>query len=67
MKAFGTAVIFIMVLLTIVSVKTAIPDSGGMRNLIGYTTCCPFAPGSTAIGIVVVIILFFSAKRLNLF
>jgi hypothetical protein len=56
-----------MVILALASAKTAIPDSGGMRNLLGYTTCCPFAPASTAIGIVIVVILFFAAKRMALF
>jgi hypothetical protein len=66
MKALAVVFIFIMVILTIASIKTAIPDSGGRINLIGYRTCCPFAPASTAIGIAVVIILFFVAKRMTL-
>jgi hypothetical protein len=67
MKALGIAFILIMIILVLVSAKTAIPDSGGMRNLLGYTTCCPFAPASTTIGIAVVVILFLAAKRMTLF
>lgn len=67
MKALGIVFIFIMVILTLATAKTAIPDSGGMRNLIGYRTCCPFAPASTAIGIAVVVILFYAAKSMTLF
>jgi len=59
--------IFLMVILTLLSIKTVIPDSGGRINLLGYSTCCPFAPASTAIGIALVIILFFVAKRMTLF
>ena len=67
MKALGIVFIFLMVILALVSVKTIIPDSGGRLNLIGYSTCCPFAPASTAIGTALVIILFFAAKRMTLF
>ena len=67
MKALGIVFIFLMVVLTLVSIKTVIPDSGGRINLIGYSTCCPFAPASTAIGVALVIILFFLAKRMTLF
>ncbi|HMK94032.1 MAG TPA: hypothetical protein VK536_01395 [Candidatus Limnocylindrales bacterium] len=67
MKALGVFFIFLMVILALVSAKTVIPDSAGRLNLIGYRTCCPFAPASTAIGIAVVIILFFVAKRMTLF
>jgi hypothetical protein len=67
MKALGIVFIFLMVILALVSAKTSIPDSGGRLNLIGYRTCCPFAPASTAIGIALVIILFFVAKRMTLF
>jgi hypothetical protein len=66
MKALGVVFIFLMVILALVSIKTVIPDSGGRINLIGYSTCCPFAPASTAIGIALVIILFFVAKRMIL-
>jgi asparagine N-glycosylation enzyme membrane subunit Stt3 len=60
------AVIFILigVLLAIVAVATVIPDSNGRLNLIGYRTCCPFAPVSTTIGIAIAIILFVAARRL---
>ncbi len=67
MNALGFVFIFIMVILTIATIKTAIPDSNGRLNLIGYRTCCPFAPASTAIGIAAVIILFIVAKRITLF
>jgi quinol-cytochrome oxidoreductase complex cytochrome b subunit len=67
MKALGIFFIFIMVILAIASAETIIPDSGGRLNLIGYRTCCPFAPASTAIGIALVIILFFVAKRMILY
>jgi hypothetical protein len=67
MKALGIVFILIMVILALVTVKTAIPDSGGMRNLLGYNTCCPFAPASTAIGIAAVVILFVAAKKMTLF
>ena len=67
MKALGIGFILIMVILALASAKTAIPDSGGIRNLVGYRTCCPFAPASTAIGIAVVVILFFAARHLSLF
>ena len=67
MKALGMVFIFLMVILTLLSIKTVIPDSGGRINLLGYSTCCPFAPASTAIGIALVIILFFIAKRMALF
>ena len=67
MKALGIVFVFLMVILTLVSIKTVIPDSGGRTNLVGYSTCCPFAPASTAIGIAVVIILFFVARRMTLF
>ena len=67
MKALGIVFIFLMVILTLLSIKTVIPDSGGRINLIGYSTCCPFAPASTAIGIALVIVLFFVAKRMVLF
>jgi quinol-cytochrome oxidoreductase complex cytochrome b subunit len=66
MKALGIFFIFIMVILAYASAETIIPDSGGRLNLIGYRTCCPFAPASTAIGIALVIILFFVAKRMIL-
>jgi hypothetical protein len=67
MKALGIVFILIMVILALASAKTAIPEAGGMRNLLGYHTCCPFAPASTAIGIVIVVILFFVGKRMTLF
>ncbi len=67
MKALGIVFILIMVILALASAKTAIPDSGGMRNLAGYSTCCPFAPASTAIGIALVVILFWAAKSMALF
>ena len=67
MKALGIVFILITLFLTLVTAKTAIPDSGGKRNLIGYSTCCPFAPTSTGIGIALVVILFFVAKRMTLF
>jgi hypothetical protein len=67
MKALGIVFIFLMIILALVSAKTIIPDSGGRLNLVGYRTCCPFAPASTAIGIALVIILFFVAKRMTLF
>jgi hypothetical protein len=67
MQALGIVFVFLMVILTLVSIKTVIPDSGGRINLIGYSACCPFAPASTAIGIALVIILFFVAKRMTLF
>ena len=66
-KALGIFFIFIMVILALASAETIIPDSGGRLNLIGYRTCCPFAPASTAIGIALVIILFFIAKRMILY
>jgi len=67
LKALAIVSVFIMVLLALISVKTAIPDEGGVRNLVGYKTCCPFAPASTAIGIAIVIALFFGARRWSLF
>ena len=67
MKALGIVFILIIVILALASAKTAIPDSGGMRNLVGYRTCCPFVPASTAIGIALVIILFWAAKSMTLF
>ena len=67
MKALGILFILIMVILAFASAKTAIPDSGGMRNPLGYTTCCPFAPASTAIGITIFVILLFAAKKMTLF
>jgi hypothetical protein len=67
LKALGIVFILIMVVLALASAKTVIPDSGGMKNLIGYRTCCPFAPASTVIGIAVVVILFLVAKRIALF
>ena len=67
MKALGIVFILLMVILILVSIKTVIPDSGGRVNLIGYSTCCPFAPASPVIGIALVIILFFVAKRMALF
>jgi len=67
MKALGIGFILIMVILALASAKTAIPDSGGIRNLVGYRTCCPFAPASTAIGITAIVILFFIAKHMSLF
>ena len=66
MKVLGIFFILIMVILAYASAETIIPDSGGRVNLIGYRTCCPFAPASTAIGIALVIILFFVAKRIIL-
>jgi hypothetical protein len=67
MKALGIVFILIIVLLALVSAKTVIPESGGMRNLVGYTTCCPFAPASTAIGVALVVILLWAAKSMALF
>jgi len=67
MKILGVVFILIMVVLALVSIKTVIPDSGGRTNLLGYTTCCPFAPASTGIGIALVVILFFVAKRMAWF
>ena len=67
MKLLGIAFILLMVILTLVSIKTVIPDSGGRTNLIGYGTCCPFAPASTAIGLAIVIVLFFIARSMTLF
>jgi asparagine N-glycosylation enzyme membrane subunit Stt3 len=60
------AVIFILfgVLLTIAAVETVIPRSNGRLNLIGYRTCCPFTPISTAIGIAIALILFVAAIRM---
>ena len=67
MKALGIVIILLMVILTLISIKTVIPDSGGRVNLVGYSTCCPFAPASTVIGVALVVILFFVAKRMALF
>jgi asparagine N-glycosylation enzyme membrane subunit Stt3 len=64
MRALAVIFIFLGVLLTIASVRTVIPDSNGRLNLIGYRTCCPFTPISTAIGIAIAIILFVAATRL---
>ncbi len=66
MKALAAALILLMVILVIVSVKTVIPDSSGRLNLAGYRTCCPFAPASTAIGLAVVIILFFVGRKMTM-
>jgi len=55
----------VIILLSLVTIKTAIPDSQASKlNLIGYRTCCPFAPASTAIGIALVITLFLVARRM---
>ena len=67
MKALGIVFILAIFILTIASVKTAIPESNGMKNLIGYKSCCPFAPASTAIGLAAAVILFFAARSLTLF
>lgn len=67
MKTLGTVLILVMAFLTLVSVKTAIPDSGGEKNLLGYDTYYPFAPASTTIGLAIVVVLFFLAKKMTLF
>jgi hypothetical protein len=64
MRALAVIFIFPGVVLTIAAVKTAIPNSNGRLNLIGYRTCCPFTPISTAIGIAIAIILFVAAMRI---
>ena len=63
----GVVFIFVIFILTITAVKTAIPESNGMKNLIGYKTCCPFTPASTAIGITAAIVLFLVARRMAMF
>jgi hypothetical protein len=54
----------VIILLSLVTIKTVIPDSQGKLNLVGYRTCCPFAPASTAIGIALAITLFLVARRM---
>jgi hypothetical protein len=64
MRVLSVIFVLIMAILVIASIKTIIPDSNGLQNLLGYRTCCPFTPASTLIGIVTVIILFIVAKRM---
>ncbi len=67
MKVLAIVFIFLIVVLTIATVKKVIPDSKATKlNIIGYRTCCPFTPISTAIGLAVVIILLVVAKRMTL-
>jgi asparagine N-glycosylation enzyme membrane subunit Stt3 len=64
MRVLAVIFIFLGVVLTIVAVKTAIPNSNGRLNLIGYRTYFPFTPTSTAIGMAIAIILFVAAMRI---
>ncbi len=56
----------VIIILSIATIKTVIPDSQASKlNLLGYRTCCPFAPASNAIGIALIITLFLVARRIG--
>jgi hypothetical protein len=67
MQVTALTIVFagVIIILSIAAIKTAIPDSQASKlNLVGYRTCCPFAPISTAIGVALVITLFLVARRM---
>ena len=67
MNAFTIVSVFIMVVLSIAAVKTAVPNPRESKScLLGYKATCPFTPASTAICVAAAIITFFVAKRFAL-
>ncbi|MGA3290462.1 MAG: hypothetical protein ABSD42_09520 [Candidatus Bathyarchaeia archaeon] len=67
MQVTALTIVFVavIIILSLVTIKTVIPDSQASKlNLVGYRTCCPFAPVSTVIGIALVITLFLVARRM---
>ena len=65
MNALTIIFIFIMVILSITTVKTALPHSQASKPcLLGYKAACSFTPISTAILVTAVVITFLVAKRL---
>jgi len=67
MQVTALTIVFaaVIIILSIATIKTVIPDSQASKlNLVGYRTCCPFAPISTAIGIALVITLSLVAWRM---
>ncbi|MFB3888479.1 MAG: hypothetical protein ACE14S_03245 [Candidatus Bathyarchaeia archaeon] len=66
MSALTIVFIFIMVVLSIAAVKTAIPRAEASKPcLLGYKASCSFTPISTAILAAAVVATFLIAKNLS--
>ncbi len=67
MNALTIVSIFIMVALSIATIKTAIPNAQASKPcLLGYKAACSFTPISTIILAATVVVTFLVAKRLAL-
>jgi hypothetical protein len=67
MNALTIVSIFVMVALSIATIKTAIPNAQASKPcLIGYKAACSFTPISTVILAVAVVVTFLIAKRMAL-
>jgi len=67
MQVAALTIVFfaVIIILSIATIKTVVPHSQASKlNMVGYRTCCPFAPISTAIGIALVITIFLVARRM---
>jgi hypothetical protein len=59
--------VFVMVVLSIATIKTVIPDAGASKLcLLGYKATCSFTPVSTVFLIIAVVATFVIAKRFAL-